>query len=115
MGGFLKDSLTGSRSVILPAHHPQLSWVVPLSASYLPWGERLNQAVDISPCLRGADPQFLRMREGSDMLNFSTFSPFGHKLKQNSLEGWTYDGDGQEGPSLPQAVLIGLEMGASTV
>lgn len=49
--------------------------------------ERLNQAVDIIPCLLGAAPQFLLMEEGSDTLNLSPFSPFDHKLKQNSLEG----------------------------
>lgn len=49
----------------------------------------------LSPCLLGAVPQFLIVEEGSDKLNFSPL----------------LTRDRQEGPSLTQAVLIGVRMG----
>lgn len=51
--------------------------------------------MDISPYLLGAIPQFLIVEEGSDILNFNHFLL----------------GDGQEGPSLSQAMLIEVGMG----
>lgn len=47
--------------------------------------------MDIIPSFLGAAPQFPIMEEGSDTLSFSAFSPFDHKLKQNSLAGWTLE------------------------
>lgn len=59
---------------------------------FYPGEERLDQAVGVSPCLLGAVLQSLIVGEGSDMLNLIPFST----------------GDGQEGPSLPQAMFIGV-------
>lgn len=68
--------------------------------------------MDISPCLPGTILQCLIVEKGSDMLKLCLFFPLGHKLKQNYLEVWTWPGAlGQEGPTLPQAVPIRLEMG----
>lgn len=61
--------------------------------SFLPGEKRLTQAEDIS-CLLGTVPQFLIVEVASDMLNFSPF----------------LTGDGQEGPSLSQAMLTGVGM-----
>ena len=52
----------------LPTHH---SVVLVFFLSQLltcPEEERLNQAVDINPCLPGASLQFLRVEKGPDML-----------------------------------------------
>lgn len=81
MGGFLRA--------------PLQCYLVPIATFFpsYPGEKRLNQAEEIS-CLQGTVPQFLIVEEDSDMLNFSLF----------------LTGNGQEGPSLSQAMLIGMGM-----